>query len=69
MFEKPQKGSPRRPDFSSNQGVAIWKNTDKNGKEYLSVNIPLLNISVNCFEGQLTSEVDLKPEVTEEVVK
>lgn len=29
-------------------GVAIWKNTDKNGKTYLSVSI-LGGKAVNCF--------------------
>lgn len=48
MFNKKQE-SGRRPDFSSRDGVQIWKNLDKNGKEYLSVRIPLLSISVNCF--------------------
>lgn len=48
MFEKnDSKGN--RPDFSSREGVYIWKNKDKNGKDFLSVKIPLLNISTNCF--------------------
>jgi len=29
-------------------GVAIWKNTDKNGKTYLSVSV-LGGKAVNCF--------------------
>lgn len=29
---------PRRPDFKS-EAVAVWKNYDKNGKEYLAIKI------------------------------
>ena len=39
----------RMPDFSSRDGVMIWENKDKNGKPYLSVKIPLMGVSVNCF--------------------
>lgn len=39
----------RRPDFSSRNGINIWKKKDRNGNEYLSVSIPLLNIKDNCF--------------------
>lgn len=47
MAEENKKG--RAPDFVAREGVMIWKNTDRNGNPYLSVKIPLLNISVNCF--------------------
>ena len=40
-----------KPKYSSNQGVAIWENKDKNNKIYLNVKIPILNISVNCFDN------------------
>jgi len=49
VFEKESKSKGKAPDYSSREGVQIWKNQDKNGKEYLSVRIPILNISVNCF--------------------
>lgn len=61
MFEKKQPNEGKRPDYSSRDGVHIWKNQDKNGKEYLSVRIPILNISVNCF--QPLEESDMKVEV------
>lgn len=50
MFESKDKNDPRRPDFVSNKGIMIWKNLDKNKKEYLSIRIPLLNIGANCFQ-------------------
>lgn len=33
---KDKKG--RRPDYTGD-GVAVWRNTDKNGKEYLAVQL------------------------------
>jgi len=48
VFDK-KESAGKRPDFVSRDGVMVWKNLDKNGKEYLSVRIPLLNISCNCF--------------------
>ncbi len=38
---------PRKPDFKGD-GVAVWRNTDKNGKEYLSIKI-LNSITVAAF--------------------
>lgn len=62
MFDKTTKTEGRRPDFSSREGVQVWRNLDKNSKEYLSVRIPLLNISVNCFQP-------LEPEAEIEDIK
>lgn len=50
VFEGKTKKKGKRPKYTSNEGVMIWENKDKNGNIYLSVRIPLLNISVNCFE-------------------
>ena len=49
MFDK-KEFIGRKPDFSSREGVQIWKNLDKNGNEFLTVSIPLLNIRSNCFK-------------------
>jgi hypothetical protein len=39
------------PDFASNEGVAIWINKDRNGEEYLSVQILGKNgLKINCFK-------------------
>jgi hypothetical protein len=41
-----------KPKYSSNQGVAIWENKDKNNKIYLSVKIHVLqthNMSKDTF--------------------
>lgn len=64
MFEKQEKGSGRKPDFASRDGIMVWKNTDKNGKEYLSVRIPLLNIACNCFalDQEQSQELDVQEE-------
>lgn len=37
----------KMPDYSGD-GVAVWKNVDKNGKTYLSVKV--LGHYVNCFK-------------------
>lgn len=50
MFEKNEEFEARKPDFSSIKGVMVWKNLDKNNKEYLAVKIPILNLTVNCFQ-------------------
>lgn len=40
----------RKPDYT-NDGVAVWKNKDKNGKEYLSIQLLGKNgIQVNAFQ-------------------
>jgi hypothetical protein len=36
--EDKKEFEPRRPDFT-NDGVAVWKNTDKDGKEYITIKI------------------------------
>ena len=56
VFDKDEVKKGRTPDYSSNEGIAIWENTDKNGKMYLSVKIPLLNISTNCFKVERKTE-------------
>ena len=40
----------RIPDYKGD-GVAIWKNLDKNKKPYLSVKI-LSGLTVNCFKNE-----------------
>jgi hypothetical protein len=52
MFNKEKESSGKRPDYYSRDGIAIWKNLDKNGKEFLTVRIGLLGISVNCFQSE-----------------
>ena len=43
--------SDNRPDYTSTvYGISIWKNIDKNGNEYLTIQIPLLKIQTNCFK-------------------
>ena len=39
---------PRIPDYAGD-GVAIWKETDKNGKPYLKVSV-LKGKAINCFK-------------------
>lgn len=47
MDEK-EKFVPKAPDYKGD-GVAIWKDTDKNGQIYLKVKV--LNMKpVNCFK-------------------
>jgi len=60
MFEKENVNESKKPDYVSNMGIQIWKNLDKNGKEYLSVRIPIMNIRANCFK--------LEQEVKEEII-
>lgn len=58
MFnENKETNTGRIPDFSSRDGVAVWTNQDKNGKAYLTIKIPLLGISVNCFSTEQKKEV------------
>jgi len=46
---KPKAGSP--PDYKSQDGVAVWVNKDKNGQQYLSIQILGKNgIKVNAFK-------------------
>lgn len=66
IFEPKKNKEPRKPDFSSRDGIHIWKNCDKNGKEYLSVRIPLLNLSANCFQPLVEEE---QVAVTEEKIE
>ena len=40
----------KRPDFKG-EGIAVWKNHDKNGKLYLSVKI-LGNIILNAWKNE-----------------
>lgn len=61
MFEEEKKQqAARRPDFSAREGVSVWTNQDKNGKPYLSIHIPLLNIRVNCFKVPDQNEGETK---------
>ena len=47
----------RPPDYSSRQyGIAVWVNKDKNQKDYLSLQIPLLGVKVNCFQTHVQGE-------------
>ncbi len=39
--------TPTQPDYSGD-GIAIWKATDKNDKEYLKVRV-LGGKTINCF--------------------
>ena len=40
-----------QPDYKSNDGIAVWVRTDKNGKDYLSIQILGKNgISINAFK-------------------
>ena len=43
-----EERSTVKPKYIGN-GVAIWENTDKNGKTYLSVSV-LGGKAINCFE-------------------
>ena len=45
---KAQQGSP--PDFKGD-GVAVWVNTDKNGKQYLSIKL-LGELKVIAFKNE-----------------
>ena len=36
--------------YKSNDGVLVWVNTDKNGKKYFTVDIPLLKVKSACFK-------------------
>lgn len=48
VMENENVSASRVPDFKG-EGVAVWKNLDKNGKTYLSVVI-LGNIRLNAFK-------------------
>lgn len=39
---------PKAPDYKG-EGIAVWEQTDKNGKVYLKVRI-LGNITLNAFK-------------------
>jgi len=56
MFNKQKDEPKRKPDFSAREGVAVWTNQDKNGKPYLTIDIPLLGIRVNAFSTDKTKE-------------
>ena len=32
----------RKPDYSNNDGVAVWINTDKHGRTYLSIKVAFI---------------------------
>lgn len=50
MLGNENKEENRKPDFANSRyGVSIWTNQDKNEKTYMSVKIPILRITVNCF--------------------
>jgi len=49
QIEKPKGKAP----YFKGDGVAVWINKDKNGKQYLSVKI-LSAFSVNCFSQENT---------------
>jgi len=38
-----------QPDFRAVEGLAVWRNTDKNGNEYLTISLPLLGQTINAF--------------------
>lgn len=59
MEEKPQTQG-KQPDYKG-EGVAVWINTDKNGKKYLSIKV-LGVIKVNAFKNEP------KPLIKEETV-
>lgn len=40
----------KAPDYIGN-GLAVWINTDKNGKKYLSVKV-LNGKPINCFKNE-----------------
>lgn len=43
-----EKFTPRAPDFRGD-GIAIWKDTDKNGDTFLKVSV-LGGKAINCFK-------------------
>lgn len=45
---------PRIPDYKG-EGIAVWKNHDKNGQLYLKV-IILGNIRLNAFKNEVVEE-------------
>lgn len=50
---------PRHPDYAGN-GIAIWKDTDKNGQLFLKVAV-LGGKAINCFKVE-DKPVEKKPE-------
>lgn len=48
MNSEKEKFTPRAPDYSGN-GIAIWKDTDKNGETFLKVTV-LGGKPINCFK-------------------
>ena len=49
--KEPEKSKGRKPDFvNREEGVAVWVNTDKNGKKYLTIQLPLGLKRVNAFQ-------------------
>ena len=54
LESKKPKGNP--PDFSGD-GLAIWVNKDKNGENYLTIQLFGKNgVRVNCFKVKPKSE-------------
>lgn len=47
-MEQTKKG--RQPDFKG-EGVAVWINEDKNGKNYLSIKV-INTIKLNAFKNE-----------------
>ena len=53
-----------QPAYTGN-GVAIWKNLDKNGKVYLTIRV-LNSITVNAFKNEPKPEPVVVPRIKEE---
>ncbi len=49
--QQSNQAQTRRPDFTG-AGFAIWKNLDKNGKEYLWVNDERTGAKFVCFSNK-----------------
>lgn len=47
--EKIKMNNVRKPDYKAD-GVAVWNNTDKNGKEYLAIKIVGMN-TIHAFKN------------------
>jgi hypothetical protein len=48
--QEENKFTPRKPDYSS-EGVAVWVNKDKNGKEYLAIHLLGGSIKLVAFQN------------------
>lgn len=56
-----EKEESRAPDFKGD-GIAVWKNNDKNGKVYLSIKI-LGDLTVRAWKNEPKDKIKVREEL------